>query len=161
MQPWCSGESDNMEMPDIRTLVPHAGPMVLLDRVVSVDDENLCAEVRIRADSLFCVAGEVGAWAGLEYMAQAIGAYAGMPRVSAVNPSSLATYWERDVTNAAGRFTPSACCCAFMSSGCCKAKTVWLPLSVVSMMRLAKSPAPISQYFSRRKMRYRTKARRE
>lgn len=66
-----------MEMPDIRTLVPHAGPMVLLDRVISADDENLCAEVRIRADSLFCVAGEVGAWAGLEYMAQAIGAYAG------------------------------------------------------------------------------------
>jgi len=77
MQSWCSGESDNMEMPDIRTLVPHAGPMVLLDRVVSADDENLCAEVRIRADSLFCVAGEVGAWAGLEYMAQAIGAYEG------------------------------------------------------------------------------------
>ena len=66
-----------MAMPDIRTLVPHAGPMVLLDRVISADDENLCAEVRIRADSLFCVAGEVGAWAGLEYMAQAIGAYAG------------------------------------------------------------------------------------
>ena len=63
-----------MDMPDIRTLLPHAGPMVLLDRVVSVEDENLCAEVRIRADSIFCVAGEVGAWVGLEYMAQAIGA---------------------------------------------------------------------------------------
>ena len=66
-----------MDMPDIRTLLPHAGPMVLLDRVVSVEDENLCAEVRIRADSIFCVAGEVGAWVGLEYMAQAIGAFAG------------------------------------------------------------------------------------
>ena len=66
-----------MGMPDIRTLLPHAGPMVLLDRVVSVEDENLCAELRIRADSLFCVAGEVGAWVGIEYMAQAIGAFAG------------------------------------------------------------------------------------
>jgi len=66
-----------MDFPDIRTLVPHAGSMVLLDRLVSVDDEKLCAEVRIRADSLFCVAGEVGAWVGLEYMAQAIGAFAG------------------------------------------------------------------------------------
>ena len=66
-----------MDMPDIRTLLPHAGPMVLLDRVVSVEDENLCAELRIRADSLFCVAGKVGAWVGIEYMAQAIGAFAG------------------------------------------------------------------------------------
>ena len=148
MQPWCSGESDNMEMPDIRTLVPHAGPMVLLDRVIAADDENLCAEVRIRADSLFCVAGEVGAWAGLEYMAQAIGAYAGYAARKRGEPDQA---WlligNADVMNAAGRFTPSACCCAFMSSGCCKAKTVWLPLSVVSMTRLAKSPAPISTVF--------------
>jgi predicted hotdog family 3-hydroxylacyl-ACP dehydratase len=66
-----------MEMPDIRTLVPHSGPMVLLDRVILADEESLCAEVRIRSDSLFCVAGNVDAWVGLEYMAQAIGAYAG------------------------------------------------------------------------------------
>lgn len=66
-----------MDMPDIRTLVPHAGPMVLLDRVISADEESLCAQVRIRHDSLFCRAGAVGAWVGLEYMAQAIGAYAG------------------------------------------------------------------------------------
>jgi predicted hotdog family 3-hydroxylacyl-ACP dehydratase len=66
-----------MELPDIRTLVPHSGPMVLLDRVISAGEESLCAEVRIRADSLFCVDGAVGAWFGIEYMAQAIGAYAG------------------------------------------------------------------------------------
>jgi predicted hotdog family 3-hydroxylacyl-ACP dehydratase len=66
-----------MEMPDIRALVPHSGPMVLLDRVISADEESLCAEVRIRSDSLFCLAGNVDAWIGLEYMAQAIGAYAG------------------------------------------------------------------------------------
>lgn len=66
-----------MELPDIRILVPHSGPMVLLDRAVSADKESLCAEVRIRSDSLFCVDGGVGAWVGIEYMAQAIGAYAG------------------------------------------------------------------------------------
>lgn len=66
-----------MDLPNIRDLVPHAGRMVLLDRVVSVDAETLCAEVRIRADSLFCLDGGVGSWVGLEYMAQAIGAYAG------------------------------------------------------------------------------------
>lgn len=66
-----------MDLPDIRTLVPHAGRMVLLDRVVSVGEENLCAEVRIRPESLFCIDGVVGAWIGLEYMAQTIGAWAG------------------------------------------------------------------------------------
>jgi predicted hotdog family 3-hydroxylacyl-ACP dehydratase len=64
-------------MPDIRLLVPHAGPMVLLDRVISVDQDSLCAEVAIRDDSLFCGADGVGAWVGIEYMAQAIAAHAG------------------------------------------------------------------------------------
>jgi predicted hotdog family 3-hydroxylacyl-ACP dehydratase len=66
-----------MSIPDIRLLLPHSGPMVLLDRVIRADEESLCAEVRIRPDSLFCAQGGVGAWIGLEYMAQAIGAYAG------------------------------------------------------------------------------------
>ena len=66
-----------MNLPDIRSLVPHGEPMVLLDRVVCADAESVCAEVRIRPGSLFCGASGVGAWVGLEYMAQAIGAYAG------------------------------------------------------------------------------------
>lgn len=66
-----------MDLPHIRTLLPHSGPMVLLDRVLAIEDESLCAEVLIRDNSLFCVNGAVGAWVGLEYMAQAIGAYAG------------------------------------------------------------------------------------
>jgi len=66
-----------MTMPDIRSLVPHGGPMVLLDRVISVDEDSLLAEVRIRSDSLFCNVDGVGAWVGIEYMAQAIGAWAG------------------------------------------------------------------------------------
>lgn len=69
-----------MSIPDIRLLLPHSGPMVLLDRVICADEESLCAEVRIRPDSLFCAQGGVGAWVGLEYMAQAIGAYAGYTR---------------------------------------------------------------------------------
>jgi predicted hotdog family 3-hydroxylacyl-ACP dehydratase len=66
-----------MGMPDIRSLVPHAGPMVLLDRVISADENSLCAEVGIRSDTLFCGPDGVGAWVGIEYMAQAIGAWAG------------------------------------------------------------------------------------
>ncbi|MGZ3254737.1 MAG: ApeP family dehydratase [Burkholderiaceae bacterium] len=66
-----------MSFPAIHTLVPHADPMVLLDRVISFEGENLCAEVTIRPDSLFCGADGVGAWVGIEYMAQAIAAHAG------------------------------------------------------------------------------------
>jgi predicted hotdog family 3-hydroxylacyl-ACP dehydratase len=70
------GEND-VEEPDIRSLVPQKGPMMLLDRVISAGEEELCAEVRIRPGSLFCGEDGVGAWIGIEYMAQAIGAYAG------------------------------------------------------------------------------------
>eukprot|EP01042_Synura_sphagnicola_P034932 gene34932-44776_t len=51
--------------------------MLLLDRVLKVDAEQLCAQVTIRADSMFCDEQGVGAWIGIEYMAQAIAAYAG------------------------------------------------------------------------------------
>jgi predicted hotdog family 3-hydroxylacyl-ACP dehydratase len=66
-----------VSFPAIHTLVPHAAPMILLDRVVSFEGENLCAEVAIRADTLFCDESGVGAWVGIEYMAQAIAAHAG------------------------------------------------------------------------------------
>lgn len=68
-----------MTIPGIRQLVPHAGPMVLLDRVVEVDDNALCATVTIDADSMFYSPGMagVGSWVGVEYMAQAIAAHAG------------------------------------------------------------------------------------
>ena len=66
-----------MELPDICDLLPHSGLMVLLDHVVAADDESLCAAVRVRENSLFYVDGAVGGWVGLEYMAQAIGAFAG------------------------------------------------------------------------------------
>ena len=78
-----------MGMPDIRSLVPHAGPMVLLDRVVSADADNLLAEVRIRSDSLFCNADGVGVWVGIEYMAQAIAAWAGCIARSRGEPVKL------------------------------------------------------------------------
>jgi predicted hotdog family 3-hydroxylacyl-ACP dehydratase len=51
--------------------------MVQLDRVVSADEESLLAEVRIRSDSLFCSDRGVDAWVGIEFMAQAIAAWAG------------------------------------------------------------------------------------
>jgi len=66
-----------MSVPAIRALLPHAGQMVLLDRVLAVDEETLCAEVRLHAGSMLAGEGGVGAWVGIEYMAQAIAAHAG------------------------------------------------------------------------------------
>jgi predicted hotdog family 3-hydroxylacyl-ACP dehydratase len=66
-----------MTLPDIRALVPHSGQMVLLDRTISADADNLCAEVRIHEGSILAGADGVGAWVGIEYMAQAIAAHAG------------------------------------------------------------------------------------
>ena len=66
-----------MSLPDIRTLVPHSGTMSLLGRLRAADAETLCAEVAISAGTLFLDGGAVGAWVGVEYMAQAVAAHAG------------------------------------------------------------------------------------
>ncbi|WP_082814703.1 hotdog family protein [Collimonas fungivorans] len=66
-----------VETLDIRRFLPHSGVMVLLDRLLEVGVEDLRAEVAIRPDSLFCDGQGVPAWVGVEYMAQAIAAYAG------------------------------------------------------------------------------------
>jgi len=81
-----------MSWPDIGSLIPHSGAMVLLDRIIAIDEESLCAEVLIRPDSLFCSASGVGGWVGLEYMAQTIAAFAGYNaslRGEAVKPGFL------------------------------------------------------------------------
>lgn len=66
-----------MTIPDIATLVPHARPMLLIDRLIHADQNILSSEVRIDATSLFCYKGKVAAWIGLEYMAQTVAAHAG------------------------------------------------------------------------------------
>ena len=63
---------------DIRALLPHSGRSVLLDRVVAREPDALTAEVTVRQDSLYLEDGTVGAWVGLEYMAQAAAALAGL-----------------------------------------------------------------------------------
>lgn len=66
-----------MKLPDIDTLVPHSGAMSLLDSVLAADAETLAAQVTIRPETMFLVDGAVGAWVGVEYMAQAVAAHAG------------------------------------------------------------------------------------
>ncbi len=66
-----------MSLPDIHRLVPHSGAMSLLGRLLAAEGDTLAAEVTISPDSMFCAGGAVGAWVGVEYMAQAVAAHAG------------------------------------------------------------------------------------
>ena len=76
----------------VEELLPHSGRMVLLDRVIEFDEENMVAEVIVRDDGLFGHDNAVPAWLGIEYMAQTIAALGGMKRRLAgktLNPGFL------------------------------------------------------------------------
>ena len=64
----------------VEELIPHSPPMVLLDRILKYDNMSLVAEVFISPDSRFFEPSFEGvpAWVGIEYMAQAISALAGL-----------------------------------------------------------------------------------
>ncbi|MBY4676121.1 hotdog family protein [Marinobacterium arenosum] len=62
----------------VAELVPHSGKMSLLDNIVEYADDWLRAEVYITEASMFADEKGVPAWTGMEYMAQTIGAFAGM-----------------------------------------------------------------------------------
>ena len=61
----------------IEDVVPHRDGMCLLDRVLRWDDEAIQAELVVPYEGLFVEDGGVPAWVGIEYMAQAIAAWAG------------------------------------------------------------------------------------
>ncbi|MCG7600177.1 hypothetical protein MHM84_10280 [Halomonas sp. McH1-25] len=61
----------------IAPFVPHTQGMCLLDHIVEVGETYLVAEVTPGMQDLFCVDGGIPAWVGLEWMAQAVAAWAG------------------------------------------------------------------------------------
>ncbi len=90
----------------VAELVPHAGPMVLIDEIVAFDAEGVQARTAARADGLFAPADEpsVPAWLGLEYLAQAIAAWSGYNELRAgrsIKPGLLVG--TRSFTSSAGR----------------------------------------------------------
>ncbi|WP_106478851.1 ApeP family dehydratase [Phytohalomonas tamaricis] len=79
-----------MSYPPIASLVPHQGPMCLLDDVIACDARSLTARVIPRRDSLLVdlARPEAGipVWAGLEWMAQAVAAWAGLNSPADIPP---------------------------------------------------------------------------
>jgi predicted hotdog family 3-hydroxylacyl-ACP dehydratase len=62
----------------IENLLPHAPPMILLDRVEAYQDDFIHTSLTIRKDSPFLEEGSVPAYIALEYMAQTIAAWSGL-----------------------------------------------------------------------------------
>lgn len=60
--------------------VPHSPPMVLIDKILDFDENSLIAQFSVSPQSRFFnpdIAG-IESWVGIEYMAQAIAALAGI-----------------------------------------------------------------------------------
>lgn len=62
----------------IEQVLPHARPMILLDRVIGWTAEKLTAEVCVDPDRPFFGSEGIPAHVAIEYMAQSCGAYAGV-----------------------------------------------------------------------------------
>ncbi len=65
--------------PPAAELVPHAGRAVLIDTVLEDTPDSIRVSARVRPESPYCVPGlGLPAWVGIELMAQAIAAHAGL-----------------------------------------------------------------------------------
>ncbi|WP_454833741.1 MULTISPECIES: hotdog family protein [Pseudomonas] len=59
-------------------LLPHAGDMILVEQILSFDDEQIHTRLTVRPGGLFNRPdGSLPAWVGIELMAQSVAAYAG------------------------------------------------------------------------------------
>lgn len=65
--------------PPVASLLPHAAPMLLLDALLHHEEDGVVCAVTVRPDMPFVdpEAGQVATLVSLEYMAQAVAAYAG------------------------------------------------------------------------------------
>jgi predicted hotdog family 3-hydroxylacyl-ACP dehydratase len=59
-------------------VVPHRRPMSLLRHVIAHDRRSTVCDIQIGRETLFLTGKRVESWVGLEYMAQAVAAHAGM-----------------------------------------------------------------------------------
>ena len=65
--------------PPVTEVLPHQGQAVLIDAVLEDAADSIRVRARVRADSPYFVPGHgLPAWVGIELMAQAIAAHAGL-----------------------------------------------------------------------------------
>lgn len=73
----------------ISALVPHRGPMLLVDRLLEDDAERIRVEAVIKPDQLFLTPEGMPAWVGLELMAQTVASWAGLRSLERNEPVRL------------------------------------------------------------------------
>ena len=74
----------------VQSLVPHNPPMVLVDEILHSEEKQLIAKVTPAIGKPFAdEQGNIPAWIGLEYLAQAIAAWSGWQGLQAGNPVQL------------------------------------------------------------------------
>lgn len=94
---------------DIERVLPHSGAMRLIDRLLSFEEDRVAVEVRVPADGPFNEVAGMPAWVGVEYMAQAIAAWAGCrARQAGREPSVGFLLGTRRYTAHVGHFAPGA-----------------------------------------------------
>ncbi len=62
---------------NIERFLPHRAPIRLIDRLINADDEHVVVEAQVPTHGRFVRDGVMPAWVSIEYMAQAIAAWAG------------------------------------------------------------------------------------
>jgi len=73
----------------VAELLPHAGDMILLDEVLSCQGDDLVARATVRPGPFSQPDGSLPPWLGLEFMAQAVAAWAGWQARQAGEPVKL------------------------------------------------------------------------
>lgn len=64
----------------VADLITHSGDKILLGQVLEYDQEQLVAQAQVQPDSVYLRGAGEPPWLGLEYMAQAVAAFAGVRR---------------------------------------------------------------------------------
>lgn len=73
----------------ISGLVPHRGPMLLIDRLLEDDAELVRVEAIVKPDQLFLTPQGLPAWVGIELMAQTVASWAGLRALEKHEPVKL------------------------------------------------------------------------
>ena len=73
----------------IEDVVPHRGAMLLLDTLLAADEDSVTVEGPVRRGQLFEADAGVPSYVGVEYMAQAIAAWAGCRAVKQGQPVKI------------------------------------------------------------------------
>ena len=63
----------------IGDLIPHEKPMIMVDKLIFVDDLNVHCQVFINKNNIFFdkKTNSIGSWVGIEFMAQTIAVWSG------------------------------------------------------------------------------------